>query len=277
MFCELFSLSLFTLCTVLSSTKGEVRATKGKDADNAKWDEEIRKSIASKKATPASLTKQQQAALQVQLEKETKIRENVRRIKSNLDRGLYFIQSLVSADVAEFRFYTSSVVNVLLEGPLVGGAFLVGDLAFETYLVSFPQLVKFSRSNMEQNLAKSTSERLDTLRKWVGIATLRSLNISAVPEELRAEPINCKLCDQTSFGILVHTTIPIALVIRVLHRLRSLSEQAPFDAATFSYAFPLLSQVLLLGGVSPADEDEALEQVALALGIIRFHCGECMF
>ena len=130
---------------------------------------------------------------------------------------------------------------------------------------------------MEQNLAKSTSERLDTLRKWVGIATLRSLNISAIPEELQAEPINCKLCDQTSFGILVHTTIPIALVIHVLHRLQSLSEQAPFDAATFSYAFPLLSQVLLPGGVSPADEDEALEQVALALGIIRFHCGECMF
>lgn len=72
-------------------------------------------------------------------------------------------------------------------------------------------------------------------------------------------------------------TIPIALVIRVLHRLRSLSEQAPFDAATFSYAFPLLGQVLLLGGVSPADEDEALEQVALALGVIRFHCGECLF
>ena len=139
-----------------------------------------------------------------QLEKETKIRENVRRIKSNLDRGLYFIQSLVSADVAEFRFYTSSVVNVLLEGPLVGGAFLVGDLALETYLVSYPQLVISSGSNMEQNLAKSTSERLDTLLKWVGIAALHSLNISAVPEELQAEPINCKLCDQPSFGILVH-------------------------------------------------------------------------
>ena len=204
MFSELFSLSLFILSTVLSSTKREARATKGKDADNAKWDEEIRKSIASKKATPASLTKQQQAALQAQLEKETKIRETVRRIKSNLDHGLYFIQSLVSADVAEFRFYTSSVVNVLLEGPLVGGAFLVGDLALETYPVSYPQLVISSGSNMEQNLAKSTSERLDTLRKWVGIATLRSLNISAVPEELQAEPINCKLCDQTSFGILVH-------------------------------------------------------------------------
>lgn len=67
------------------------------------------------------------------------------------------------------------------------------------------------------------------------------------------------------------------LVIRVLHRLRSLSEQAPFDSATFSYAFPLLAQVLTLGGISPEDEDEALEQVALALDIIKFHCSECLY
>lgn len=67
------------------------------------------------------------------------------------------------------------------------------------------------------------------------------------------------------------------LLIRVLYRLRSLSEQAPFDAATFSYAYPLLGQVMLQGGIGVEEEDEALEQVALALGIIKFHCGECEF
>ena len=65
--------------------------------------------------------------------------------------------------MVEFHFYTLSVVNVRLEGLLVGGAFLVGYLAFETYLVSYPQLVISSGSNMEQNLAKSMSECLDTL------------------------------------------------------------------------------------------------------------------
>lgn len=50
----------------------------------------------------------------------------------------------------------------------------------------------------------------------------------------------------------------------------------PFDAATFSYAYPLLGQVLLQGGIS-AEEEDALEQVALALAIIRFHSGECLF
>jgi hypothetical protein len=69
----------------------------------------------------------------------------------------------------------------------------------------------------------------------------------------------------------------IVLVIRVLYRLRFLSEQTPFDAATFSYTFPLISQILLTGGLPGlAEEDDPLEQVALALEIIKFHCGECM-
>jgi len=61
----------------------------------------------------------------------------------------------------------------------------------------------------------------------------------------------------------------------VLYRLRSLSEQAAFDGPTFSYAYPLLSQVLKEGGISASDEDEGLEQVTLALNIVKFHCGQC--
>lgn len=67
----------------------------------------------------------------------------------------------------------------------------------------------------------------------------------------------------------------LVLIIRVLYRLRFLSEQAPFDAATYSYAFPLLSQILTIGGIPGGEEDDPLEQVALALEIIRFHCGQC--
>lgn len=77
----------------------------------------------------------------------------------------------------------------------------------------------------------------------------------------------------------------VELVVRVLYRLRFLSEQSPFDAATFSYTFPLLSKTLTTGGMpgkkggeGEEDEDEdPLEQVALALEIIKFHCGECVF
>lgn len=66
------------------------------------------------------------------------------------------------------------------------------------------------------------------------------------------------------------------LVVRVLYRLRFLSEKAPFDAATFSYAFPLLAEVVSQGGIGVQEQEEALEQIALALDVIKFHCGECM-
>ncbi|KAF8627766.1 hypothetical protein AX17_006131 [Amanita inopinata Kibby_2008] len=228
-----------TYVDVLSG-KSDARPTKGKDAEIAKWEEDLRRSLASKKAPgAATLTKQQQALVQAQLEKEAKIRQRVVSIKANLDRGLNFVRSLVSASVKEFGSYISPIASLLAGGALRRGSPLVGESAFETYLF----------------LASSSSERLTTFRKWIGVATLRSLSIEVVPDELQAEPLN-------------------SLVVRVLYRLRFLSEQATFDGATFSYAYPLLSQVLKQGGTSATDEDEALEQVTLALNIVKFHCGQ---
>ncbi|KAF8161530.1 armadillo-type protein [Crassisporium funariophilum] len=228
-----------TFVDVLSSAKGEARPNKGKDYEIAKWEEEIRKSLAAKKSTPVTLSKQQQALVSGQLEKEAKIRQRVQTIRANLTRGLHIVRSIVAAGVDEFYSYMTSIVSLLLEGALSRGSFLVGSIAFETYL----------------ELSKSTSDRLDTIRRWIGIATLRCLKIGSVPAELQEEPLNM-------------------LVVRVLYRLRSLSEQAPFNAATFSYAFPLLGQILLSGGVPGGEEDDPLEQVALVLEIIKFHCGE---
>lgn len=65
------------------------------------------------------------------------------------------------------------------------------------------------------------------------------------------------------------------MIIRVLYRLRFLAEQAPFDAATFSYSFPLLERVIQQGGIAVDEEEEALEQVTLTLDFIKFHCSEC--
>ena len=64
-------------------------------------------------------------------------------------------------------------------------------------------------------------------------------------------------------------------MIRVLYRLRSLSEQSPFDVATFSYASPLLSVILSKGGIALEDGDDPLEQVTLTVDIVKFHAGEC--
>lgn len=124
------------LYLVLSSTKGETRPNKGKDYEIAKWEEEIRKSLATKKVTEVTLSKQQQALMQTQLEKEAKIRQNVQGICANLTRGLHLVRSIVTAGVDEFHSYMSSVLSLLLDGALSRGSFLVGAIAFETYLVS---------------------------------------------------------------------------------------------------------------------------------------------
>ena len=108
------------------------------------------------------------------------------------------------------------------------------------------------------------------------MAALRSLEVGAVPEELQAEPLNrLFVCLTCNVLLLTDFNAPV-LIVRVLYRLRSLAEQTPFDAATFSYAFPLLARVLLQGGIGIEEEEGMLEQVALVLDIIKFHCGECM-
>jgi hypothetical protein len=61
-----------------------------------------------------------------------------------------------------------------------------------------------------------------------------------------------------------------------LYRFRTLSEQAVFDAHTFSWVSPLLGHVLVKGGIAVEEEDEPLEQMVLVLDIIKFHTGECM-
>ncbi|CAA7260345.1 unnamed protein product [Cyclocybe aegerita] len=228
-----------TFVDVLSSSKNETRPAKGKDYEIAKWEEETRKALAAKKAAPVTLSRQQQALVQAQLEKESKIRQRVQVIHSQLNRGLFFVRSLVAARVEEFQSYMSPIVSLLLNGALGRGSFLAGPAAFETYLT----------------LSESTSDRLDTIRRWIGIATLRCLKMGSIPEDLQAEPLHM-------------------LVIRVLYRLRFLAEQTPFDAATFSYTFPLLSQILVSGGIPGEEQDDILEQVTLALEVIKFHCGE---
>lgn len=124
---------------VLSSTKGETRPNKGRDHEIAKWEEEIRKTLATKNATTATLSKQQQALMQTQLQKEAKIRQHVQGIRANLTRGLHLVRSIVAAGVDEFHSYMAPVLSLLLDGALSRGSFLVGALAFETYLVSFPR------------------------------------------------------------------------------------------------------------------------------------------
>lgn len=116
--------------------KKDVPVEKGKDAELRKWEAELRKSLATKKsANHSSLSKQDKTLVDAQLAKESQIRAKVTLVKNNLERGLKLIKSIVVANPPEFHEMISSVTSLLLSGAVKRGSILVGDEAFETYLV----------------------------------------------------------------------------------------------------------------------------------------------
>lgn len=82
------------------------------------------------------MSKQDQALVKVQLEKEAVVRKRVASIKSRLERGLAFVRSLVKSKAEELRIHISSLVEVLFSGVSGFAVSLIGDDAFKTYLVS---------------------------------------------------------------------------------------------------------------------------------------------
>ncbi|KAG9124771.1 translational activator of GCN4, partial [Ceratobasidium sp. 392] len=243
---------------VLASKKGPVLNNKSKDADIEKWEAELRKTLESKKGAPTkALSKQDQALVNAQLEKEDVIRVNVERVKTEMTSGLAMVKSLVAAGVEELSVHIAPIAKLLLDGALKKGSVLVGHNAFDTYLVS--SYLESDNTEAEgdiyQDLAKMCSDRLDVFKKWIGVATLRVFEVPDVPEELQLEPLD-------------------SLIVRVLYKLRMLSEQAPFDPSTYAYMSPFIDHVIRSGGIAAAGPEETLEQISLALDVIQFHCGE---
>ena len=111
---------------------------KGKGYKDAQWEAEVRKSLANKKKAsggPATLSKQDLALVQAQLEKEAVIRMRVNEIKAKLERGLHFIQSIIHARTEELNTHISSIVRLLLDGGFGTAVELVGHASFGYYLV----------------------------------------------------------------------------------------------------------------------------------------------
>lgn len=110
---------------------------KGKDSELRKWEAELRKSLANKRPENSSLSKEDQALVNSQLAKESQVRARVTSIKANAEHGLALIQSIIKANVSEFREYITPVINLIVAGPLSSGSELSGPAAFETYIVSY--------------------------------------------------------------------------------------------------------------------------------------------
>ena len=226
---------------VLSSkAQGYAIDKNAKDYDIMKWEEELRSQVAQKRGQDRKLTADEKAKVQAQLTKETAIRADVHRLESRLRNGIGFIHALAIGPPVDPSLWLSKALQALVNVIAAGVGRLVGTAADDTYL----------------ECSRFVSSRLGSLRPFIGIATLRALGSSSIPEALMEESLG-------------------DLVTRLLYRLRFASEQRPFDSISLIYLLPFVFAVLQQGGITKSAEDEADEQVTLALEILSFHTDAC--
>ncbi|TKY88745.1 hypothetical protein EX895_002376 [Sporisorium graminicola] len=229
---------------VLSNNKEDAIDKNNKNAKMEQWEAELRADLAKKKAAQnKTLTKEQKAAVDTQSKIEAQARAKVDEIRPRYVRLLRFVSSIVGARTEEIEGYMQTLVGFVLE-------------TFEISQARF--LFEKEAKDAFWALSSCCSIRLEAYAMFVGVALLRSIDEQLVQEDFRAEPIN-------------------ELVLRILYRLRSLSEQSPLDAGTVAFIDPLIVRIVRAGGfgVDPEDTDSVLEQIQLSLDFIDFHGSAC--
>ncbi|KAI4261804.1 MAG: hypothetical protein L6R42_003005, partial [Xanthoria sp. 1 TBL-2021] len=220
------------------STKSKDRAIdkNTKDYDTLKWEAEVRSQLASKKGRERKLSADEKAKIDAQLKKEAAIRGSVRALEENLRRGVGLISALTKGPPTDPGMWFRPCSKALLDVIAAGAGLLMGGDAEFAYL----------------DLAKLTAPRLGSLQKFVGVATLRALGTTALPENMKQEPLG-------------------DIITRVLYRLQFLSEQRPFDIISLIYILPLVVAVLGDNGIGRTESDEVDEQITLALEFLAHH------
>ena len=209
-----------------------------KDYDTLKWEEELRTQLARKKGLQKKLTPEETAKVNAQLKKEAAIRLQVRYLEAKLLRGIGIIRSLATGPPTEAGVWMGPAVRSLVDVINAGAILITGNAAPDAYILCSERL----------------PNRIGALRPFIGIATLRALDVPHLPEHLIREPLG-------------------ALITRVLYRLRFSGEQRPFDTVSLTYILPLVFLVLRNGGFGDTDDAEA--QLVLALEFLSFHTDAC--
>ena len=209
-----------------------------KDYDTLRWEEELRTQLAKKKGQQKKLTPDETAKVNVQLKKESGIRLQLRKIEAKLTRGIGIIKSLATGPPTEASLWMGPAVKSLVDIINAGAGLIIGSIASDAYILC----------------SQRVSTRIGNLRPFIGIATLRALDVPHLPEAQTQESLG-------------------ALITRVLYRLRFSGEQRPFDTVSLTYILPLVFMVLRHGGFGDSDDAEA--QLVLALEFLSFHTDAC--
>ncbi|KIR26892.1 50S small subunit ribosomal protein L19 [Cryptococcus deuterogattii LA55] len=213
-----------------------------KDYATEKWEQEVRESLAKKRAATAGvkLSKQDQALVSAQLTKEAATRQQIRQVQGSLNRGIALVSALTKAGNVEVERFAGGMAAALLSSVFAAGSFLVEGRAFDV----FTQL---------GNLA---SERLGETRRLLMATILRFSDSPHVPSDYLDEPLG-------------------EITTRIMHQIHFIAVQSPLDSTTYSLTSLLLSMVVESGGVGvEGQSDEALEQLTLAVAIIAACVGE---
>ncbi|EHK96768.1 putative Translational activator GCN1 [Glarea lozoyensis 74030] len=205
-----------------------------KDYDTIKWEEELRAQLAQKKGQQKKLTPEESAKVKAQLKKEQEIRLNLRFVEARLLRGIGIIHSLATGPPTEARLWIGPAVKALVDVINAGAGLITGNAAPDAYT----------------SCSETLAARIGVLRPFIGIATLRALEVPHLDEQLLQEPLG-------------------PLITRVLYRLRFSGEQRPFDTVSLTYILPLVFLVLENAGFGDSDDAEA--QIVLALEFLTFH------
>lgn len=163
-----------TFVDVLSTKSKDHAIDKNtKDYDTLKWEAEVRSQLASKKGRERKLSADEKAKIDAQLKKEAAIRTSVRALEEKLRRGVGLISALTKGPPTDPGMWFRPCSKALLDVIAAGAGLLMGGDAEFAYL----------------DLAKLIAPRLGSLQKFVGVATLRALGTTALPENMKQEPL----------------------------------------------------------------------------------------
>ncbi|ODV82484.1 ARM repeat-containing protein [Suhomyces tanzawaensis NRRL Y-17324] len=240
---------------ILNQSTGKSQDKNSKDYEIKKWEESVKKELATKSKGPAKkLTKEELVLVNEQIAKESKIRAEVQSAVDALLKAISIINELVNnavqVDNGSKYWFPVAITQLLEVAKLSSTPELVGSLPVTTFL----------------NLSKLISPKLGHLKEFIGVATIRINSIPGLPENYLDEAL-------------------LDLTGRILYRVKILSDSQPLDALTLSYTLPLLTKVLEIGkqvairnsatkqAVTSefVQEDPEEEQLLLSIEIISTH------
>lgn len=222
-----------------------------KDYETLQWEQKVRKEQGKK--APRKYTKEEKELVDEQLAKESATRSQISAVVRRLTNGINTINALseqaLIVENGRNTWFPAAVSSLLELAKNKNSANLVQSAAIDSFL----------------NLSENVSDRLGAIKLFIGLAIVRVLKVSNVPDNFTAEPLE-------------------DLLSRVLFRVKFVANQKSLDAVSLSYLLPLLINVLEEGkrvALKNADkpvtrtefveEDKEEEHLMLAMEIISVH------